>query len=60
MILIAEDGPHVRKEGDHWRCVGHPEIEMLRGERYRIGDPTFGSLGEALRHLAARGSTQDQ
>ena len=60
MILRAEYGLHFAKEGDHWRCVEYPDLLMLRGERYRIGDPTFGSLGEALRHLAARGSTQDQ
>ena len=52
MILCAEYGLRSAKEADHWRCIELPDVVMLRGvERYRVGDRTFGSLDEALRHL---------
>jgi len=37
MILCAEYGLHFKKDGDLHRCVEHPEIEMLSGDRYRVG-----------------------
>ena len=60
MIFCAEYGLHFTRDGDHWRCVEYPDLLMLPGERYRVGDRTVGSLDEALRHLDARGSTQYQ
>ena len=59
-MIRTEYGLHFVKDGDHWRCMEHPELVMLRGRRYRVGERTFGSLDEALRRLEARGSTQDQ
>jgi hypothetical protein len=44
---------HFAKDGDHWRCVEHPGLLALRDERYRVGERTFASLGEALRHVNA-------
>jgi hypothetical protein len=61
MILCAVYGLHFAKDGDHWRCVEYPDLVMLRGlERYRVGERTFGSLDEVLRHLEARGPAQRQ
>jgi hypothetical protein len=53
MILCAEYGLHFAKYGDHWRGVEYPDKVMLPGERYPVGAVTFGSLGEALRHVTA-------
>ena len=58
MILCAEYGLHFAKEGDHWRCVEYPDLLMLRGERYPVGERTFGSLDDAPWHLEVRGSTR--
>ena len=58
MILVAEYGLHFAKEGDLWRCVELTDVVMLPGpERYRVGDDTFASLDEALRHREARRRT---
>ena len=54
MILCAEVGLQFAKDGDHWRCVEHPGLVMLRGDHYRVWERAFGSVDEALRHLAAR------
>ena len=60
MIFCAEYGLHFAREGDHWRNVEYPDLLMLRVERYRAGERTFGSLDEALRHLEATGSARRQ
>ena len=58
MILCAEYGLHFAKEDDHWRCVEYPDLLMLPGpERYRVGERTFASLDEALRHRKASEGT---
>ena len=59
-LICAEYGLHFAREADLWRCVERPELVMLRGERYRVGERTFGSLDEALRRLEVRGFAQDQ
>jgi hypothetical protein len=55
-MIRTEYGLHFAKDGDHWRCMEHPDLLMLRGGRYRVGERTFGSLDDALWHLEARGS----
>jgi hypothetical protein len=55
MILCAEYGLHFAKEGDHWRCAEYPDLVMLLGNRYRVGDRTFCTLCEAMRHLDRSG-----
>jgi len=52
IIFCAEYGLHSIKDGDHWRCVELPDVVMLRGERYRLGDREFATLTEALRTLS--------
>jgi len=59
-MIYTEHGLRFTKGGDSWRCVEHPDLVMLRGERRRVGERTFGSLHEALRHLEARGSARRQ
>jgi hypothetical protein len=59
-MIFTEYGLHFAKDGDHWRCVEHRDVVMLRDERYSVGERPFGSPGEALRHLEARGSTPRQ
>jgi hypothetical protein len=49
------------KQGDRWRCVEHPDLVMLRDERYRVGEREHGSLEEVrdeLRHSANRARLQ--
>ena len=48
MILIAEHGLHFRREGDRWRCVEHPALELLPGGVYLIGDRRFPDVADAL------------
>jgi hypothetical protein len=43
MIFCAEYSLNFSKDGDHWRCVEWPEVVMLHGERYRLGERRFGS-----------------
>lgn len=50
MILTAS-GLRFANEGDHWRCVESPDLVMLPGERYRVGERVFATSGDALRHL---------
>jgi hypothetical protein len=40
-MICTEQGLHFAKEGDHWRCVEHPDLVMLRGGRYQIKDATL-------------------
>ncbi len=35
------DGLRFAKEVDHWRCVEHPELVMLCGERYQLDDASL-------------------
>lgn len=44
-----------RHEATNWRCVEYLDLLMLPGERYRVGDREFVTLGEALRHLMSQG-----
>ena len=60
MLTCAEYGLNFANEGDHWRCVEHPDLVMVPGERYQVGESTIGSLNEALRHLEATGPAQHQ
>jgi hypothetical protein len=46
MILV--DGLNFRREGDRWRCVEHPAIEMLPGEVFVFGDRRFRDVRQAL------------
>jgi hypothetical protein len=41
MIFCAEHGLHFAKDGDGWRCVEHPKLVMLRGDRYQLIDATL-------------------
>jgi hypothetical protein len=59
-MIYTEDGLRFAKDSEHWICVEYPDLLMLPGERYRVGERTVGSLDEALRHLDARRSTQHQ
>jgi hypothetical protein len=43
-MILTEGGLHFAKDGDHWRCVEHPDLAMLRGGRYRAGEREYGSL----------------
>jgi hypothetical protein len=60
MILCAGYGLRFAKDGDRWRCVEYPELAMLRGAGYKVGDRTCATLGEALRQLEARGAARHQ
>jgi len=42
-MILTEYGLHFAKDGDRWRCVEHPELVMLRGERRRVGEREHGS-----------------
>jgi hypothetical protein len=53
MIFCADSGLHFANEGGHWRCVEYPELVMLRGDHYRVGGRTFGSLDDANAKRAA-------
>jgi hypothetical protein len=62
MILCAEHGLRFAKEGDHWRCVEHPGLVMLRGDRYQLNDATLatGSLslkGVGIAYILRCGKT---
>ena len=48
MILV--DGLRFRKDGDRWRCVEYPHVEMLRGEVFVVvgQEREFRSVGAAL------------
>lgn len=47
MILCAECGLRFAKNGDHWRCVEHPDLVMLCGGCYRVREHELRSLEEA-------------
>jgi hypothetical protein len=32
-MILTEDGLHLAKGGDLWRCVERPDLVMLRGGR---------------------------
>jgi hypothetical protein len=51
-MILTEAGIRFTHEGNHWRCVEYPDLLMLRGERYCVGDREFTTLGEAVRHLS--------
>lgn len=55
MICCAESGLHFAKEATHWRCVEWPDLLMLPGERYRVGEQGFATLDAALRSVKAGG-----
>jgi hypothetical protein len=40
-MILTEYGLHFAKEGDHWRCVEHPDLVMLRGDCYQLNDATL-------------------
>jgi hypothetical protein len=57
-MILTEYGLHFAEEGKHWRCVEYPYLLMLRGpEGYPVGERTFASLDEALRHRKASEGT---
>jgi hypothetical protein len=45
-MILTEQGLRFAKHGDHWRCVEHPDLVMLCGERYRVREREYGSLDE--------------
>jgi len=47
-MTLTEDGLHFRREGDHWRCVEHPDLVMLRGGGYEVDGQGFAPLCVAL------------
>jgi hypothetical protein len=47
-MILSEAGLHFTREGDRWRWVEHPDLLMLRGERYRVGQQEFASVSLAL------------
>jgi hypothetical protein len=50
-MILTEYGLHFAKEGDHWRCVEYPDVEMLGGDCYEVDGQGFDSLAEALAFL---------
>ena len=49
-MILTEEGLRFRREGDHWRCVEHPEILRLPDLRNGIdGRPeSYATAREAL------------
>ena len=43
-MILAELGLHFTRDGDRRRCVAYPNLVMLRGERYRVGQQEFATL----------------
>jgi hypothetical protein len=50
-VILTEFGLHFTREGDHWRCVEHPALVMLPGDRYEVEGREFDTLAEAAQTL---------
>ena len=48
---LTEFGLHFRKDGDRWVCVEWPDLLMLPGERYRVGQHEFATVSLAFMDL---------
>jgi hypothetical protein len=53
-MILTEQRLHFAKEGDHWRCVEHPDLVMLRGERYRARFAFFTRLLAVAQEVAKK------
>jgi hypothetical protein len=61
-VIFTEHGLHFAKEGDHWRCVEHPELVVLRGECYQLNETTLATgllplKGDGITYILQRGKT---
>jgi hypothetical protein len=48
-MILTEHGLHFAKDGDHWRCVEHPDLLMLRGDCYQLIDATLATGSFSLK-----------
>lgn len=54
-MILTEQGLHFRRDGDRWRCVEHPLLEMLpRSGLYVIAGHDDHTYADALEALGLR------
>lgn len=52
LVILTEYRLHFARQADgSHRCVEHPDLVMLPGDRYRLGDREYATLEQAVAYL---------